>query len=139
MDSKHASSHRFPIVDAFTRILSAKKTPKRCPDVTQRSFGVRNGSHVAWGPTLGILTWCQSLVSFHAGQHIAHVQSPSFGSAVGGARRTLFFWTQPNGPKFFSRNGMTMDIMHANSHRFPTLDAFTRILPAKRTRNAART
>ena len=62
---------------------------------------------------MGIHTWCQTLVSFHAGQYIAHVRSPSFGSAGGGARRMLFFWTQPNGPKLFSHNGMTMDIMHA--------------------------
>ena len=56
-----------------------------------------------------------------------------------GSPKDVVFLDSTKWAQIFSHNGMTMDIMHANSHRFPTLDAFTRILPAKRTRNAART
>ena len=45
------------------------------------------------------------MVSFHAGQHIAHVQSPSFGSAGGGPEGRCFSGPNQMVPKKFHTMG----------------------------------
>jgi hypothetical protein len=108
-----------------------RKTLKHCPDVTQRSFGVRFRRYLAWGPTLAVHTRVQILVSLHACVHVDHVQPAPFGSA-GGEVRSPFFSTPPNGPNLFPHVRITMEGMHANSRRVPTLGAFPMIFPVEK-------
>jgi hypothetical protein len=99
--------------------------------VTRRSFGVRFRLNLAWGPTLAVHTRLQILVSLHACVHVGLVQPAHYGSA-GEEVRGPFLSTSPNGPKLFPHVNITMEGMHANSRRFPTLGAFPMIFPVEK-------
>ena len=71
-----------------------EKAPKQWPDVTQRWFGVRFRSNLAWWPTLVVPTCVHSFVHLHACDHLDLVQPATYRSAGEGFRSTFFHLCQ---------------------------------------------
>ena len=69
--------------------------------MTQHAFGVRIRSYLAWGPTLGMRTRSQKLLSFHACDHVPLVQPAPFGCAVRANLKDVFFQVNRMNPNFF--------------------------------------
>ena len=99
--STHDNFRYFLTSNAFSRVFQAKiYTLKCCPDVTRRVFGVRFRSF-AWGPTLGMHTPSQKMVSFHACDHAPVVQPAPFRCAGRATLKDVFFISTER-PKTFS-------------------------------------
>ena len=103
--------------------------------MTQRAFGARIHSNLAWGPTMGMPTASQNWVTFHA-CHLVPPMQPALIGYEGGQLRTAFsFLTQPVDPKLFPHTSITRGIMRASFHIFPTPYEFLMVFSMKRTEN----
>ena len=106
--------------------------------MTQRAFGVRIRSNLAWGPKMGMPTASQNWVTFHA-CHLVPPMQPALIGYEGGQLRTAFsFLTQPVDPKLFPNALITRAIMRASFHNFPTPYEFLMVFSVKRTKNTDR-
>ena len=106
--------------------------------MTQRAFGVRIRSNLAWGPKMGMTIASQNWVTFHA-CHLVPPMQPALIGYEGGQLRTVFsFLTQPVDPKLFPHASITRAIMRASFHNFPTPYEFLMVFSVKRTKNTDR-
>ena len=106
--------------------------------MTQRAFGVRIRSNLAWGPKMGMTIASQNWVTFHA-CHLVPPMQPALIGYEGGQLRTAFsFLTQPVDPKLFPHASITRVIMRASFHNFPTPYEFLMVFSVKRIENTDR-
>ena len=101
--------------------------------MTQRAFDGRIRSNLAWGPMMGMPTASQNWVTFHACHLIPHMQPALIGYEGGQLRTAFSFLTQPVDPKLFPHISITMVIMRASFHNFPTPYEFLMVFSVKRT------
>ena len=111
--------------------FSGENTLKHCPNVTRRAVGVRFRSYPSWGPTLGMHTPSQKIVSFHACDHAPLVQLAPFRCAGRATLKGVFFSPRRNDPQLFPRTPGIIGSMHDNFHYFLTSDAFSTVFPVK--------
>ena len=103
--------------------------------MTQRAFGVRIRSNLAWGPEMGMPTASQNWVTFLA-CHLVPPMQPALIGCEGCQPRTAFcFLTQSVDPKLFSHALITRAIMRASFHNFLTPYEFLMVFTVKHTEN----
>ena len=107
--------------------------------MTQRAFGVRIRSNLAWGPMMGMPIATQNRVTFHACQLVPPMQPTLLGYEGGQLRTAFYFPTQPVDPKLFPHASITRAIMRASFHNFPAPYEFPMVFSVKRTENTDRT
>ena len=106
--------------------------------MTQRAFGVRIRSNLAWGPKMGMPTASQNWVTFHA-CHLVPPMQPALIGYEGGQLRTAFsFLTQPVDPKLFAHARITRAIMRVSFHNYSRPYEFLVVFSMKRPENTDR-
>ena len=103
--------------------------------MTQRAFGVRIRSNLAWGPMMGMPTASQNWVTFCACHLVPPMQLVLIGYEGRQPRTAFSFLTQPVDPKLFPHASITRVIMPASFHNFPTPYEFLMVFSMKRTEN----
>ena len=103
--------------------------------MTQRAFGVRIRSNLAWGPKMGMPIASQNWVMIHACHVVPPMQQALIGYEGGQLRTAFSFLTQPVDPKLFPDASITRAIMRASFHNFPTPYEFLMVFSVKRIEN----
>ena len=103
--------------------------------MTQRAFGVRIRSNLAWGPKMGMTIASQNWVTFHACPLVPPMQPALIGYEGGQLRTAFSFLTQLVDPKLFPHASIPRAIMRASFHNFPTPYEFFMVFSMKRTEN----
>ena len=100
--------------------------------MTQRAFGARIHSNLAWGPTMGMPTASQNWVTFHARHLVPPMQPALVGYERCQLRSAFSFLTQPVDPKLFAHARITRAIMRVSFHNFSRPCDFLMLFSVKR-------
>ena len=106
--------------------------------MTQRAFGARIHSNLAWGPTMGMPTASQNWVTFHACHLVPPMQPALIGYEGGQLRSAFSFLTQPVDPKLFAHARITRAIMRVSFHNYSRPYEFLVVFSMKRPENTDR-
>ena len=106
--------------------------------MTQRAFGARIRSNLAWGPMMGMPIATQNRVTFHACQLVPPMQPTLLGYEGGQLRTAFYFLTQPVDPKLFPHARITRATMPSRFLNFLPPYEFRRVFSVKRIENTDR-